>query len=263
MLYNFSIHESTILNLFLISFYEWDVFCNWKAIFRKIKIENFFNVIIFDISIWVLLYIIYKIKDDICYNSRESKIGRFKVFKFLNNLKQNDQLKEYEDFCISLNNKQIVEKIQIYLCLDYNDVHNLVKNKELDKIKECLKNSGISEWKNTYKKIEKLMLYYDTPTDLNIFIDYYNKTLLQNKNNIFSLLTGFISFIISVVSLLGISSFLSISFEFYLWYMFPVVYSLYQIVLYYKKDKQSTYTYYKDLLEKFNEQYILYKNNKT
>ena len=107
------------------------------------------------------------------------------------------------------------------------------------------------------------MLYYDTPTDLNIFIDYYNKTLLQNKNNIFSLLTGFISFIISVVSLLGISSFLSISFEFYLWYMFPVVYSLYQIVLYYKKDKQSTYTYYKDLLEKFNEQYILYKNNKT
>lgn len=220
--------------------------------------------IIFDISIWVLLFIIYKIGDDMCYSSKETKIGKFKVFKFLNNLKQDGKLKEYENFCISIKNKEIVSNVQLYLPdLDYNDVYELVRNKQLEKIKENIKKSNVSNWKEQYKKVEDLILHYDTPTNFNVFISYYNNTLLQDKNNIFSLLTGFISFIISIVSLLGIGSFQSISFEFYSAYIFPVLYGLYQVISYYIKGKKTACKYYDEILEKFIEQYNLFENSNT
>ena len=219
--------------------------------------------IIFVISICVLMFIIYKIGYDLCDKSDEVKISKFKLFKYIKNLQQNGELENYENFCISLNNNEIIKSIQQCLCLDYHDAYNIVKNKELTKIKHYLKGSGIEKWRDKYKQLKNLVLKYDTPTNMDIFISYYNNTLLQNKNNVFSILLGFVSFIISLVSLLGISAFESISYEFYITYIIPLLHCFFSVVLSYKDTKKNTCKYYDRLLEKFDEQNTLYKNDRT
>lgn len=219
--------------------------------------------IMFDLSFWALLIIIYKIGFDICDNTRDVRISKYKIFKFFNHLQQEGNLKDFENFSISLNNKEIVNSVQLYLSkMNYSEVYNIIEAKQLDKIKEIIKNSGINNWKEKYKVIENLVSNFNTPKNLDMFIKYYNNSLIQNNSKIFSVLYGFISFIISLVSLFGINSFQAISLEFYSAYIVPVLVGLYQIISYYRKDKMTTCNHYEEILKKLNEQYALFKNNK-
>ena len=99
-----------------------------------------------------------------------------------------------------------------------------------------------------------------------LFIQFYNGSLLKRDSSIFQILFGFVSFVLSIVSLIGLNGFLAINWLVYVIFFVPLVTITIDSLFTYKKDKfeickvyDSSYEELKDILTEYEDK-INYKS---
>ena len=184
-------------------------------------------------------------------NSPKVMAKKYQLYEFFAGL---TDLKEFENFCIEKNNKDIVDWVFLSLnSISYEKAQLLVATKNLDEIKSNLPHTR--NRKQLFKQISSEIYWYNFPIHFSEFLSYKSSQMLSKPTSTSEPILACFSIILSLLSLVGLTSFSNLHWYVYLWFYTPVVIYIISSIFYYKEYENDVIKFQEDTLIEIQNNY--------